>query len=141
MSIRYILRKSIGKSYRIPRYITDRQNYIGFTYNLPIFIYSVVTADQFVKCLFLLLFILSKKSFNYSIDFNLQIDSTAHSPTKKSVFYLSDDEGEMWQENLLTTWFQDVPFSSNIFVFLESQRAVLEEKIGSTTLMKVYKMI
>ena len=36
MSIRYILRNSIGKSYRIPRYIRDRQNYIGFTYNLPI---------------------------------------------------------------------------------------------------------
>ena len=47
----------------------------------------------------------------------------------------------MWQENLPTTEFQDVPFSSNNFVFLESQRAVLEEKIGSTTLMKVYKMI
>ena len=25
--------KSIGFTYRIPRYITDRQNYIGFTYS------------------------------------------------------------------------------------------------------------
>ena len=82
---------------------------------------------------------LTKLSFNYSDDFEL--DSTIPSPTKKSVFGLSDDEGEMWQENLPTTEFQDVPFSSNNFVFLESQRAVLEEKIGITTLMKVYKMI
>ena len=28
--------KSIGFTYRIPRYITDRQNYIGFTYKSPI---------------------------------------------------------------------------------------------------------
>ena len=34
-------RNSIGFTYRIPKYITGRQNYIGFTYNLPIFIYSV----------------------------------------------------------------------------------------------------
>ena len=27
--------KSIGFTYRIPRYITDRQNYIGFTYKSP----------------------------------------------------------------------------------------------------------
>ena len=50
LSIRFIPRNSIGKSYRfhsfyiefigftlgIPRYITDRQNYIGFTYKSPI---------------------------------------------------------------------------------------------------------
>jgi hypothetical protein len=50
MSIRYVPRNSIGKSYgiykytmesigftyRIPRYITDRQNYIGFTHKSPI---------------------------------------------------------------------------------------------------------
>ena len=28
--------KSIGFTCRIPRYITDRQNYIGFTYKSPI---------------------------------------------------------------------------------------------------------
>ena len=28
--------KSIGFTYRIPKYITDRQNYIGFTYKNPI---------------------------------------------------------------------------------------------------------
>ena len=28
--------KSIGFIYRIPRYITDRRNYIGFTYKSPI---------------------------------------------------------------------------------------------------------
>ena len=28
--------KSIGFTYRIPKYITDRQNYIGFTYRSPI---------------------------------------------------------------------------------------------------------
>ena len=82
---------------------------------------------------------LTKLSFNYSDDFEL--DSTIPSPTKKSVFGLSDDEGEMWQENLPTTELQDLASSSNIFAFLESQRAVLEEKIGITTLMKVYKMI
>ena len=88
-----------------------------------------------------MLFILTKESFNYFIEFKLQIDSTVPSPTKKSVFGLSDDEGEMWQENLPTTELQDLASSSNIFAFLESQRAVLEEKIGITTLMKVYKMI
>ena len=54
LSICYIPRNSIGKSYRfhsfyiefigftygIPRYIKDRQNYIGFTYKSPISIYS-----------------------------------------------------------------------------------------------------
>ena len=49
LSIRYIPRNSIGFTYRIPKYITDRQNYIGFTYNLPIFIYSVVVAISNVK--------------------------------------------------------------------------------------------
>lgn len=82
---------------------------------------------------------LTKLSFNYSDDFEL--DSTIPSPTKKSVFGISDDEGEMWQENLPATELQDLASSSNIFAFLESQRAVLEEKIGITTLMKVYKMI
>ena len=82
---------------------------------------------------------LTKLSFNYSDDFEL--DRTIPSPTKKSVFGLSDDEGEMWQENLPATELQDLASSSNIFAFLESQRAVLEEKIGITTLMKVYKMI
>ena len=47
----------------------------------------------------------------------------------------------MWQENLPATELQDLASSSNIFAFLESQRAVLEEKIGITTLMKVYKMM
>ena len=34
-SISYTM-ESIGFTYRIPRYITDRQNYIGFTYKSPI---------------------------------------------------------------------------------------------------------
>ena len=88
-----------------------------------------------------MLFILTKESFNYFIDFKLQIDSTLPSPTKKSVLGLSDDEGEMWHENLTATDLQDLASKSNIFAFLESQWAVLEEKIGITTLMKVYKMI
>ena len=77
-----------------------------------------------------------KENFNYSDDFEL--DSTIPSPTKKSVFGLSDDE-DMWQENLPAI--SDPATSSDIFAFLESQRAVLEEKIGIATLMKVYKMI
>ena len=43
MSISYILRNSIGKSYRIPRYITDRQNNIGFTYRIYICTYNYIT--------------------------------------------------------------------------------------------------
>ena len=39
------------------------------------------------------------------------------------------NEGEMWQENLPATKLQDPASSSNISAFLESQRAVLEEKI------------
>ena len=82
---------------------------------------------------------ITKLSFNYSDDFEL--DSTIPSPTKKSVFGLSDDEGEMWQENLSATDLQDLTSSNNIFAFLESQWAVLEEKIGITTRMKVCKML
>ena len=41
----------------------------------------------------------------------------------------------MWQE------LKYLASSSNTFAFLESQPAVLEEKIGITTLMKVYKMM
>ena len=47
----------------------------------------------------------------------------------------------MWHENLTATDLQDLASKSNIFAFLESQWAVLEEKIGITTLMKVYKML
>ena len=43
LSIRYIPRKSIDKSYRIPRYVTDRQNYIGFTYRNYICTYNYIT--------------------------------------------------------------------------------------------------
>ena len=32
----YIPKDSTGFTDRIPKYITGRQNYIGFTYNLPI---------------------------------------------------------------------------------------------------------
>ena len=77
-----------------------------------------------------------KENFNYSDDFEL--DSTIPSPTKKSVFGLSDDE-DMWQENLPAI--SDPATSSDIFAFLESQRAVLEKKIGIATLMKVCKII
>ena len=41
--------KSIGFTYRIPRYITDRQNYIGFTYNLPITYLYLFTVYQVIK--------------------------------------------------------------------------------------------
>ena len=81
--------------------------------------------------------ILAKESSNYSDDF--EIDSTIPSPTKQSVFGLSEDE-EMWQENLPKS-IADPTSSSDIFAFLESQRAILEEKIGMPTLMRVYKMI
>ena len=46
-------RDSIGFTYRIPKYITGRQNYIGFTYNLPIFIYIVVFIFKVLIDLFL----------------------------------------------------------------------------------------
>ena len=38
--------KSIGFAYRIPRYITDRQNYIGFTYKSPINLLYVTFHEQ-----------------------------------------------------------------------------------------------
>ena len=64
MSIRYIPRYSIGKSYefyiktmksigfiyRIPMYITDRQNYIGFTHKSPItylYLFTVYKNQRF----------------------------------------------------------------------------------------------
>ena len=51
-------------------------------------------------------------------------------PKNQFLIYVLDDEGEMWQENLPATELQDLASSSNIFAFLESQRTVLEEKIG-----------
>ena len=47
----------------------------------------------------------------------------------------------MWQENLSATDLQDLTSSSNILAFLESQWAVLEEKIAIITRMKVCKML
>lgn len=71
-------------------------------------------------------------NFNYSDDFEIG-SSFANSPTKKK----HDNDNEMWNDN-----FQPDPISTtNIFAYLESQRAVLEEKIGIVTLLKVYKMI
>ena len=68
MSIRYTPRNSIGKSYRlhsknidsigftyrILRYIMDRQNYIGFTYKSPINLLYLFTVygSSFSNCLF-----------------------------------------------------------------------------------------
>ena len=48
--------KSIGFTYRIPRYITDRQNYIGFTYKglvtyLYLFIYLQCNVKLFCQSL------------------------------------------------------------------------------------------
>ena len=45
---RYIPRNSIDKSYRVPRYITDRQNYIGFTYKRPINLLYLFTVHGFL---------------------------------------------------------------------------------------------
>ena len=36
----------IHKSYRIPRYITDRQNYIGFAYRIYICTYNYITVSN-----------------------------------------------------------------------------------------------
>ena len=63
-----------------------------------------------------------KSSFDYSDDFELES-------------LQNDDNDDMWHEPL------DPTQHSDIFAFLESQRAVLEEKIGTGTLLKVYKMI
>ena len=40
---------SIGFTYRIPRYITDRQNYIGFTYKHPI-TYLYLFTVNYIYC-------------------------------------------------------------------------------------------
>lgn len=70
-------------------------------------------------------------NFNYSDDFEMG-SSFANSPTKKQ-----DNDNDMWNDN-----FEPDPISTtNIFAYLESQRAVLEEKIGIVTLLKVYKAI
>ena len=48
--------KSIGFTYRIPRYITDRQNYIGFTYKSPItylYLFTVIDLTSFLHKMFL----------------------------------------------------------------------------------------
>ena len=64
-----------------------------------------------------------KSSFDYSDDFELESENG------------NDDNDDFWHETL------DPTQHSDIFAFLESQRAVLEEKIGTGTLLKVYKMI
>ena len=64
-----------------------------------------------------------KSNFDYSDDFELESEQ------------LNDDNDDMWHETM------DPTQQSDIFAFLESQRAVLEEKIGTGTLLKVYKMI
>ena len=64
-----------------------------------------------------------KSSFDYSDDFELESVNA------------NDDNDDFWHETL------DPIQHSDIFAFLESQRAVLEEKIGTGTLLKVYKMI
>ena len=50
--------KSIGFTSRIPRYITDRQNYIGFTYKSPITCLYLFTLSESMKYKL-------DKSFNY----------------------------------------------------------------------------
>ena len=78
--------------------------------------------------------ILSKKDFNYSDDFELA--STVPSPTKK-VEKLGETD-DLWTETLPIP---DPAINSDIFAFLENQRAVLEDKVGVVTLLKIYKMI
>ena len=41
--------KSIGFTYRIPMYIADRQNYIGFTYKSPIIYLYLFTVYQVLE--------------------------------------------------------------------------------------------
>lgn len=76
-----------------------------------------------------------KEAYTYSDDF--EVDSSIASPIKKSIKDgLADEDNEMWHENVL-----DPTLNTNIFDILESQRAMLEAKIGTGTLVKVYKMI
>ena len=79
--------------------------------------------------------ILSKENFNYTDDFELA--STVASPTKK-ILAKSDNFDDIWHEEMPTL---DPVANSNIFAFLENQRAVLEDKVGVVTLLKIYKMI
>ena len=84
-----------------------------------------------------------KDPFNYSDDFELE--SEVPSPAKYRAQNEQDlDEDEMWHESFgqgkITTKDPATP-ATNIFAYLESQRVVLEEKIGVGTLLKVYKMV
>ena len=65
-----------------------------------------------------------KSSFDYSDDFELESNEN------------NEENEDFWYHETL-----DPTQQSDIFAFLESQRAVLEEKIGTGTLLKVYKMI
>ena len=87
-----------------------------------------------------------KDPFNYSDDFELE--SEVPSPAKYRAQSEQDDEDEMWHESFgqgksngaAATKDPATP-ATNIFAYLESQRVVLEEKIGVGTLLKVYKMV
>jgi hypothetical protein len=69
---------------------------------------------------------------NYSDDF--EIVTAANSPIKSF-----EDTNEMWHDGLGKIIPPDS--GTNIFSYLECQRATLEERIGVNTLLKVYKMI
>ena len=110
MSIRFIPRNSIGKSYRfhsfyiefigftygIPRYITDRQNYIGFTYKSPItylFLFTVHRNLSFLATKSLEFFAKWKSlkfHANYKgFDSNLILENARNSslPLEKWIFF------------------------------------------------------
>ena len=77
--------------------------------------------------------LLPLKTEEYSDDFELE--SSLASPIKQ---FKNIEDDDLWTEEIPS---DPITTSSNIFAFLESQRAVLEEKIGVATLLKVYKMI
>ena len=133
MSIQYLLINPVT-TFQFSCFSEDYLKYLSRSFSLPNLTFTPLESLLATTAVEE---ILAKESFNYSDDFEL--DSTIPSPTKKSTFGLSDDE-EMWQENLPKS-IADPTSSSEIFAFLESQRAILEEKIGMPTLMRVYKMI
>jgi len=80
--------------------------------------------------------VVTKDPFNYSDDF--EIESEVPSPAKYRA-QNEDDEDEVWHESFVNK--DPATPATNIFAYLENQRATLEEKIGVGTLLKVYKMV
>lgn len=71
-------------------------------------------------------------NFCYSDDFEMESLVADASPQKKV-----DEDNEMWTEEAV----YKAGIATNIFEYLESQRVILEQKIGVATLLKVYRMI